>query len=75
MATKPYKVSPLGGGKRRSFATFEAAARFAHHQSVASWAQEDWIIWLAGQTDAHAAVTAQGTVYDPFGRYEFADAI
>lgn len=66
MSARPYKVRPLGGGKRRSFATIDAAVRFAHKQSVASWAREDWTVWEDGKEDAVAVVTADGVVYDPF---------
>lgn len=72
--TRPYRVWGLDG-KWHNFATHERAVIFAHKQAVNSWAQSDHLVWIAGQEDAHCAVTADGTVYDPFGRWTFADAV
>lgn len=66
-----YRVSILGGGKRR-FSDLDRAVKFAQKQSAASWAQEDWTVWDlqhdSGEPTCVLLVAADGTAWDPFAK-------
>lgn len=74
MASRPYKVSVLGGGSRR-FAILDNAVAFAREQAAASWAQEDWSVWDTSRPNDFdptwtsgvcvRMVTADGMIWDP----------